>query len=251
MKPGASNGSRADRAGAGRSPPSNSTASTPEVGQPLARRHRAPQPRAPRRPAARCGRPATSSGSNVQSVVRLVAVPVAVGGEEHLGSHLAEAVQHAGGAEVGARGGEHRADPVRGQHRHQGLRPVGQPRGDPVPRPDPPLRRALRPAAPSPRASSSQVSARRRPSSRTEITRGPRPAPPGQQILGVAEPGAREEAGIAHVLPQRRLVRRTRPPIPRRRRRTARPRPRTGPGRPRPLRQIRRRHPQPARRSAA
>ena len=66
------------------------------------------------------------------AVVAGPAVVVAVDGEQDRGLDLAEPVEDAVGAEVGAGRGEHRADGHGTEHRHHGLDPVGQPRRDPI-----------------------------------------------------------------------------------------------------------------------
>ncbi len=134
----------------------------------------------------------------VEGAVALAVVEVAVGGEEHLGLDLAEAVQHALHAEVGRAARPHRADGRRRQHGDHRLRHVGQEAGHPVAGLDPGVAQRLGGDG------DGVVKLAPAHAARGLVLRpeddGVGVVAPAQQVLGVVQPGVGEEGGAGHLV---------------------------------------------------
>ena len=174
--------------------------------------------------------PARISATRSASSCALAAVAVAVGGEQHLGLDLAEAVEHAAHAEVGRARGPDRAERRRGEHRDDRLGAVRQDAGDAIAGAHA-HRAQLRGERARPARAAPPTRARARaPSSPRKISAG-RGVVAAQQVLGVVEPRSGEEARAGHAVvdqPGRgRRARRSPRRSPRPRARTPRARPPT------------------------
>ena len=164
-----------------------------------------------------------------EGVERLAGVEIAVGGEEHLGRDLPEAVEHAVHAEVRRAGGPGRAEAGGRQHGDGGLRQVGQEARDPVALADSRGAQASRDARHfAPQLPMGDLPAR---AALVDEHDGGVIVVVPQQVLGEVEPGVREEARAGHEL--RILEHRARRPSRRGRRRSARAPSRIPPGAPR------------------
>ena len=139
--------------------------------------------------------PGGDVGQSLQAVEVAAAVAVAVDCHEHAGADLAEAVDHAVGAEIGRARREHPAERGRGEHQLARLGDVGQPGRHAVPRPDARAHTERRGGAP-------HAGLQLRPTQLTPLA-GFAPEDDGrtvvvapQQVGGEVQPGFGEEPGV-------------------------------------------------------
>ena len=134
----------------------------------------------------------------LQRIEALARVPVAVRGEQDLGSDLAETIDHAARAEIRRARRPDGAQRGRREHRDHRLRKIGQVARDPVARSDAPGGERLR----QPRDVRAQLGVRdlAAGSSLRPGDQRRRRVPPAEQVLGEVEPCLREPARAGHAL---------------------------------------------------